>query len=83
MNSSTATRTVTFEVPDQTRITEVQAEVTRVIEQECRSIIRSTGGRGQTLTFKVTFGNTAEVQPATHAAHLAALHVTPCEMRVR
>jgi hypothetical protein len=74
------TTTITFEVPDRSRIAEVQAEVVRVLDEH--TIVNNVAGSGQVLIVEVTFGNKAEVAPLTRAAYLAAMHLTPVEMRV-
>lgn len=76
----TITRKITFEIPDKTRIAEVQAAVTYALDEH--SIVENVGGSGQVLTFRVRFANEAEVPSITHAARIEALHVTPCEMKV-
>lgn len=75
------TKRVTFEVPGRNRIPEVQAEVTRVLDEH--AIVENVGGRGQVLWFRVTFAAEHEVKPLTTKAHNAALHVTTCDMTVR
>lgn len=73
-------RLITFEIPDQTLIPEVQAAVTHALDEN--AIVERVGGSGQVLTFRVRFAHDAEVAGLAHDAAIAALRVTSCEMRV-
>lgn len=75
----TTTRRITAEVPDRTRIAEVQAAMTDALDHH--AIVDNVGGSGQVIVFDVTFAHDAEVAGLVHAATIAALHVTPCEVK--
>lgn len=83
-DTSTTTRTVLFHLSrvdwNWDTAQAVCLEAVRVFDQN--EIVQDFSWTSRKAYLKVTFGNAAEVEPMTKAAHNAALHIASCGMEV-